>query len=91
LIPESNYGAFLTRMKENHNQWHNEFHYQSHINEQILERMTRIIQKHFGNDKLGKNAYLDIIKREITNIVDDEDKKGNLLAIIEFDMLSLDT
>ncbi len=44
--------------------------------------MTRVVQKVYGNNNLNKNNYLNIIKREIDNIVEDEDKKNTLLAII---------
>jgi hypothetical protein len=60
LIPDTR--NFLEDVRTLHFKWHSNFRYSNHLNEQVLERMTRAVQKNF-NDNLTKENYLNQIKR----------------------------
>lgn len=50
------------------------------------------MNKRYGTDNLNKGAYLTFIKADINRYIEkDEDKRSSLLAIIESDMIVLDT
>lgn len=52
----------------------------------------KVVHKRFGSDNLNKGDYLSKIKTDINRYIEkDEEKRSSLLAIIESDMIVLDT
>jgi hypothetical protein len=50
--------GFLDEVNTRHHKWHSNFKYSSHFNEQILEKMTRTVQRYL-TEKIVRDAYLE--------------------------------